>query len=310
MSRLQTIPSVHALDALPESFCQDLKTDVDYFCTPGSTIAVAGTTVTTTARFHELTSGTPVNTITDSLGAVQGQELFLWCQLATVFSVTGGNIKTIMGQDYAAAANETVKFVFDGAYWWPTNVPKRWAKVTPKAVNTTTAFADLLNGEFTPPAGCMGESGLLTLKAWGDWENNSTGVKALPRWQVLFGGATFLDTGATGNVCGNAIGRYGWGIELTIQNLAHNSQQCYIKVGLMYLDGSASDSDNVFTVGNGSFWAHGMGFGAYSRYVAEGGNSGLAVDTSAAQALKLNVKNGFSHAQYETKLFGAVATIL
>jgi hypothetical protein len=184
-----------------------------------------------------------------------------------------------------------------------------YRKTTAKAVNTTTAATDMLNGEITVAAGAMGSTGVLRVAAWGDWLQNTGAAAAAPRFQLLFGGTTLIDTGAlTASSAGFGATRFGWMIDAVIANAnATNAQTAKWTHDLSCQAVTLSGSFAAFTVGKGVL----NGFGttcATQRGIAE--NDGFAIDTSVAKALALNVINGSASASYETKLLGATVEVL
>lgn len=180
----------------------------------------------------------------------------------------------------------------------------RYRKTTVKTVNTTTSPTDLLNGEITIGAGVMSTNKAVTLRAWGDWKQNSGGAAAAPRLQLVLGASTLLDTGTAGT-CTNAATRYGWRLCAEIMNLGSASVQ--LANLLFHISCSmAANGETAFTTGEGVYDLHTAAVLAIGK--AEGYNAG-AVDTSSARALVLNVINGSANANYETKLFGAQVVV-
>lgn len=201
--------------------------------------------------------------------------------------------------------NDATKFLRgDGV--WAAAAPTTYRKTTAKAVNTTVAATDLLNGEITVAANAMGSTGMLRLTAIGDMLNNSGGAVAPPRFQLLFGGTTIFDTGALGADFANAAAtRRGWRVKVEIFNTASGAQVCFFK-----LDGAlnaAASNGVAFTTGEGNYVV--VGGSAATVMLADGYNS-ASVDTTAAKALVLNVINGSASASYETKLTSALVEII
>lgn len=183
------------------------------------------------------------------------------------------------------------------------NWPGGWyRKTTAKAVNTTVVATDLLNGEITIAAGAMSTNAMVRLEAWGNWLQQSGSTVAPPRLQLVLGATTLIDTGVAGTLASGAT-RMGWRVCATIQNAgATNAQTVWFDCLLDGYNGAGvSTTAGVFTTGVGTR-AQSAG-GEVMTMV--GTNDSLAVDTTAACALKLNVINGTSHASYETKLTGA-----
>lgn len=211
----------------------------------------------------------------------------------------------ILASKLAAYPSDATKFL-SGAGTWLAVAPVTYRKTTAKVVNTTVAATDLLNAEITVAAAAMGATGLLRFKAWGDYLNNSGGATAQPRFQLLFGGTTFFDSGTTASAIAADATRRPWEIEVLIQNATASSQTAKF---LGHLVASISSGIvNAFTTGTG-FWAEGSGASPVAA-TGQAVNSGLTVNTANAAALVLNVINGSANAAYETKLFGAVVEII
>ena len=184
--------------------------------------------------------------------------------------------------------------------------PGGWyRKTTPNAVNTTVSATDLLNGEITIAAGVMGTTGCARLTAWGDWLQQSGGSVAPPRFQLLLGGTTLLDTGTSSTTVTSGATRAGWRLTAEILNAGSaSSQVAALTLDLTSIIGFATAGAAGITVGEGVYGTTGT-FAAR----AEGSNSGLAVNTASSAALVLNVINGSASASYETKLFGALVEV-
>ena len=177
-------------------------------------------------------------------------------------------------------------------------------KTTAKTVNTTTTATDLLNGEFTLPAGALGTNKVLRLTASGDWKQNSGASRDVPRFVFKLGATTLLDTGNTGsNAVTAAATRYGWRIVCEAQNLGAANSQWSTLTGML-VTSAATPASADFTTGEGRLWVNDV-FGCFYS----GGNS-TAVDTSASLAVVLNVINANNSANYETKLYGALVEII
>ena len=176
-------------------------------------------------------------------------------------------------------------------------------RVGAKTVNTTTTATDLLNGAVTLPAGILGTTRLLRLSATGDWLNNSGGAAAPPRFQLILGATTLLDTGTSGSNT-NAAGRAGWDIEAKVGNTTASAQWSNLKM-MLTTNSNGTTTANAFTTGEGYYGRDTTNIVC----LAEGSNS-TTVATAGALALVLNVINGSANAAYETKLFGAVVEIL
>jgi hypothetical protein len=184
---------------------------------------------------------------------------------------------------------------------WAIPAGLTYRKTTAKTVNTTVAATDLLNAEITIAAGALGTTGCARLTAWGDWIHTTGGPVAAPRFQLVLGGTTLLDTGTTGTV-GTHANRAGWKIVCEILNSgAANAQTASLNLQ-SGLPGQASAMATFFTTGNGLYE------GTTFRASAQGTNA-TAVDTATSKTLVLNVINGSASASYETKLLGATVEI-
>jgi predicted secreted protein len=97
-----------------------LKTDIEYLTVAGADLASAAT-INPTAEFHVVTGTTTIDNITDSLGAVKGQQVRLLFKGSglTIRNNGGGtgNIRTENGLDRPVGANELVTLVYDGTVW-------------------------------------------------------------------------------------------------------------------------------------------------------------------------------------------------
>jgi hypothetical protein len=182
-----------------------------------------------------------------------------------------------------------------------------YRKASAKAVNTTTAATDLLNGEITLAAGVMGPTGVVRLSAWGDQMNNSGGGVTAPRFQIVLGGVTIFDTGALPVTFATSAFRSGWEIICKIANTGSANSQ-------------ASSCLLQQSVGNGpsapvtAGWVTGEGMieivSGYQIIHGQAVNPSTAVDTASACGLQLKVINGSASATYETKLLGAIVEVL
>lgn len=184
-------------------------------------------------------------------------------------------------------------------------------KTTSKTVAGTTTATDLLNGEFTLPAGALSTDKILRLTAWGDWKQNSGAARDIPGFIINLGGGTdLIDTNSIGsNVAANAATRYGWRIVSEIQNLgSDSSQRCNFSGNIDFLAAGVEDAV-AFTIGDGITMALNPGASAMGYASYDGGRT-TSADTSAACALTLEVYNANNSANYETKLYGALVEII
>lgn len=124
MSRLAAVANLAALDALPESWVDDVAAIANYYAIAGADLA-SGTTLNITAAVHRVTGSTSISNISDSLGAITGQRVKLIFQATcTVLNATG-NIKLVGGAGVHATftTNETLELVYDATigYWVESN---------------------------------------------------------------------------------------------------------------------------------------------------------------------------------------------
>lgn len=180
-----------------------------------------------------------------------------------------------------------------------------WRKTTTKTVNTTVAASDLLNGEITIDAGAMSATRALRLTTWGDWLNTSGGTVGTPRFQLVLGGTTLIDTGTLVQSSTSAT-RFSWKLVAEILNSSSASAQV-VNFALVMPGVYAAAGLTSFTTGNGQIYVP-TGGGTTVMF-GEGVNTG-AVNTALASALVLNVINGSASASYETKLFGALVEVV
>lgn len=199
------------------------------------------------------------------------------------------------------------KFLRDDGTW---NLPAgltTYRKSAATAVNNTIVATDLLAGSMSAIA-ALTTTNVIQFEAEGDFLQNASVGVALPRLQLVFGGTTLIDTNVPTTAVGQSATRYAWRVKATIRNLgATNSQQVFFEmVGTAKTGGTANQV--AFTTGTGIY--HTLVWAATDwEYIARGYNT-AAVDTSATKALVLNVINGTASVNYETKLFGAHATVI
>lgn len=200
-----------------------------------------------------------------------------------------------------------------GLNWVTPAAAVSYTKTTSKTVNTTVAATDLLNAEVTIAAGVMGTAGLVRLTAWGDCLFNVAGNPSPPRYQLLLGGTTLLDTSACGASqlgAASAI-RAAWRITAEILNLgAANSQMSFLVLRQGTAVAFATAGQSAFTTGTGQYYTGGGTANVSFIASAEGVNPSTGVDTATSKTLVLNVINGNAGAGYETKLLGAKVEIV
>lgn len=180
-----------------------------------------------------------------------------------------------------------------------------YRKSTSKTVNTTIAATDLFNAEFTLAANDLSTTRVARISAHGDYKNNSGGAADVPRFQLVLGGTTILDTNVPGVATPNVATRYGWWIEATIAETgATNTQSVSIR-GQVTHGAVPGAGSAVFTTGEGTYQCPVAAIGLASF---AGWNSG-AKDGTGALTLVLNVINGSANANYETVLKDALVVI-
>ena len=216
---------------------------------------------------------------------------------------------SVAGKFKKASGTPSATTFLRGDGTWAPVAETTYRKTTSKTVNTTVTATDLLNGEITVGAGVMGTTGVLRITAWGDFLQNA--AAGPPRWQLVFGGTTIFDTSTNGTVAANAT-RSGWRLVAEIGNLGVANAQLASIAGWVGLSGGSTGFGfTSFTTGEGQY--AGVGIGASTTNVAGyliNGTNTAAVDTTAANALVLNVINGSASATYETKLFGALVEVI
>ena len=185
-----------------------------------------------------------------------------------------------------------------------------WRKSSSKTVAGTTTATDLLNGEVTIDARAMGLDKILRLTAWGDWKQNSGSGRDVPAFQLIFGGATVIDTDSSGgSVVSSSSARFGWKIQCEILNLAATRSQWATFSGWLGFAPAGPESVQNFTTGEGYVFADNAASISNGRAQYLGSNTG-SVDTTSSCPLLLKVKNANSSANYETKLYGALVEII
>jgi hypothetical protein len=189
------------------------------------------------------------------------------------------------------------------------NVPvyAPYRKTTAKAVNTTTAATDLLNGEITIAANVMGATGTLRLTAFGDFLNNSGGAVNNARFQLLFGGTTIFDTDAGTFAWASSAVRFPWRLEVLITNTATNAQVCYFFFNIQ-VETAAPASAKTAAIGEGATY-QGTSNSGHSNFTGWIYNT-AAKDTTGALALVLNVINPSASASVETTLKSALIEVI
>jgi hypothetical protein len=152
VSRLTAIADLNNGDIMPESWVDAVRVDLNYSMVAGAALA-SGTTLTITAAFHSVTGVANIDTITDSLGQVTGQSVFLvFAAAATVRNNGGGtgNIRTRSGLSHITVAGEVMELVYDGSHW---------IQVTSQLMQDASGNA-VLPGDLLTSGGTLAFSGL------------------------------------------------------------------------------------------------------------------------------------------------------
>lgn len=216
--------------------------------------------------------------------------------------------------DVVLAQYDSADFIYDGTNWVEVNLDQAAAgavvyrKNTYTAVNSTVAVTDLFAGTMNIGAGVMGTSKALRIRVWGDWLANVGGTTAQPRFQLVFGGTTIVDTGTTAGAITADIYRRNWKIDAMILNNGTSVQDAAFLIDLV--QASNTGPTNSFTTGSGEWGSIPMLGGTTERQATAFGGGTSAIDTTAAQALVLNVINGAASATYETRLRGALVEVV
>jgi hypothetical protein len=226
--------------------------------------------------------------------------------IADAFTKIETNVNALPIAQLAGYPADVTK-VLHGDGSWAAVAGTTYRKTTAKAVNTTTAGTDLLNGEITVGAGVLGTTGVLRLTAFGDWLQNSGGAAAAPRFQLVLGGTTIFDTGALAVTFANNASRFGWEINAKIVNTGSASAQAStFNVILTTGNGPSGAITTTFTVGEGNIEIA----SGFQTVRGQAANPSTTVNTAASAALALNVINGSASATYETKLIGALVEVV
>lgn len=244
-------------------------------------------------------------------GAMDDIDALLIARIPKTLVTTTGDIIYASGANTPArlgiGSTGQVLTVAGGVPAWAAAAAVSYRKATSKTVNTTVAATDLLNGEITVAAGALGTTGVLRLTAWGDYLQNSGGAAAAPRFQVVLGGTTLIDTGTTAASDAASAVREPFRISVELMNTgAANAQMTHFL--LNYMTAGGTNFANAFTTGEGIYQS--VYDGAAARARVGQGFTTSAVDMATSKTLVLNVINGSASASYETKLFGALVEVV
>jgi hypothetical protein len=157
-----------------------------------------------------------------------------------------------------------------------------WHKTTAQVVNTT-AEADLLNGEFTVPAGVLGSSRVLRLTMAGDATYGAN--QNIPRFRFKMGAGptTIIDTGATAGVITSGAGRFDWEMVIHVMATGATNSQWVTMLGRATVGA-------ITTTNAGTAFGTGSGVSTLLNLAADykGGTAG-AQDMTAVQAVLFTV---------------------
>lgn len=225
--------------------------------------------------------------------------------------VSAGDVPVWNGSGWVVPSGTRTgtKFLRDDGSWATSPATMNYRKVTSKTVNTTTAATDLLNSEISVAAGVLGTTGGFRLTAWGDWLNNTGSTVAGPRMQILLGGTMLLDTNASPTAT-TSTNRAPWRLTVEVLNAGSASAQTVVCALEALSSGGFSNGATTFLTGEGLFSSLSDGLASTNIVARAIGINTTAVNTASACALVLNIINGSSSANYETKLLGAVIEII
>jgi hypothetical protein len=206
---------------------------------------------------------------------------------------------------YAKTTGVTVNTGWESYTTSPLGPGTTYRKTTSKAVNTTVAATDLLNGEIALDAGVMGTSGRLYAKLWGDFLNSTGSAQKGPQFQLVIGGTTVLDIGQATITLGTNASRASWGVVIEALELGATNSQVWSIGGYVYGPNATSANGFLpFVTGTGkTVWE------SEAEITFKGGDVS-AIDMTIARNFVFNVINGVSNASYETRLFGAFVEIV
>jgi hypothetical protein len=197
------------------------------------------------------------------------------------------------------------------------DIVQTYRKNTPKTVNTTVTATDLLNAEITIAANAMRATSFCQITAFGDWLQNSGGLSAPPRFQLVLGGTTIIDTGALSATVVASATRGLWRISALIA--AANSTGAQVTSwehgvasgAITYT--AAGTNIALFTTGQGNYTtvpAHSNTSNSDGGQFEGKGYNVTSLDMTSSKTLVLNVINGSSSASYETSLKAALVEII
>ena len=219
---------------------------------------------------------------------------------------TTGNITLLPGQAVSIAS--------DGVGGWYVISPLQsltYRKSSSTTVTNTVTETDLLGGAITIPANAMGTTKVLQFQAAGDWVQNSGGNLAAPRFKLILGATTLIDTGAPGSPATiSSATRYAWNVSATISELsATNSQSVSFQLNLTTQTGNVPTTAFALTTGEGLLTTV-AGAAAGPGVMNVNAWNSTAVDTTAAQALKLTVILPSASANVNMVCYNALAQII
>lgn len=120
MARLVVVPALNVDDPITDAYVDALTGNVNYLTQPGADVASAQT-IQVSSSWHRVTGTTTIDSITDPLGAVAGQEVRLLFAAGpiTVRHQGGGtgNIRLAGGIHAGFVAGESCTLAYDGTNW-------------------------------------------------------------------------------------------------------------------------------------------------------------------------------------------------
>lgn len=191
-----------------------------------------------------------------------------------------------------------------------------YRKTTSKAVNTTTAATDLLNGEIVLAGGVMGTTAQLRAVLWGDFQQDTGASQTLPQFQLVIGGTTMLDTGNGGGGWTTGATRVLWRVEIEALELGATNSQLWRMSGQLgpgdLTSRPSTYNAQAFITGLGTYACRPYGYGGETGPYLEtfDGQTTSSLDMTTSKAFVFNVINVASNASYETRLLGAFIEIL
>lgn len=276
----------------------------------GADLAIVANAITALYPFHRVTGGGTLKTLN---GGVNGAVVTLKAHgaafsidsTANIFATPAGGVLTV-------AQNQSVTLLYDSVatVWVVSNGGSpsvTYRKNTTKTVANTVAATDLLNGEITIGASAMGANSIARCKFWGTHKQATAGVQGSPRFQVVLGGTTLLDTNVLPASETANINVWGWDLTLDIANLGATNSQ--MERMILHLDQQFAAAVAALFIGGQGLYNNGASYGGYAHAVAKGYQTS-AIDMTVARLLELRVVNAVADPAYDTILKGALIEII